>query len=175
MPLGAAAERCCSALWPPLAVQVLIWAASLQLVASLEGAEVWLLPFRHTAHSKRRNVLSQPSAASFRFPVADVRDWVAAMVRNGSWDKHNPGVPPPAPPPPPGAPATEDTQAAQALRSLSASRCTSGGGDETLSAAQPTTSTGRQPRAESARQLQRAGSELKRKGALDIMVQAADL
>jgi hypothetical protein len=96
------------------------------------------------------------------------------MVRSGSWAKHNPGVPPPAPPPPPGAPAAEDTQAAQALRSLSASRCTSGG-DDTCSAAQPTASTGRQPGAEAAGQLQRSGSELKRVGALDIMVHAADL
>ena len=141
-----------------------------------------------------------PPSTICRFPVADVRGWMADMCRRGTWQAHNPGLAPPAAAEAPSPAGTADARvAAEALQSLSASLTASlpagqaasvddGGGGG--AGAQPAVSSRRQrqdaaeaaaaaagPVADGASrgQLQRCGSELKRAGALDIMAVAAGL
>jgi hypothetical protein len=142
---------------------------------------------------------SYPLMPACRFPVEDVRAWMADMCRRGTWQAHNPGLAPPAAAEAPGPAGEADARAAaQALQSLSASQTVSlpagqaasvdgGGGGGGGTDAYPAVSSRRQrqdaseaaagPAAGGASrgQLQRCDSELKRVGALDIMAVAAGL
>ena len=105
---------------------------------------------------------------------------MADMAAAGRWAMHNCGVPylrPDAAAPS----ADEEKAAAEALQSMSASLCSSsaqatgdGGTHQVLSSArQPSVAGADADAASSGVQLQRCGIELKRVGALDIMVLAA--
>lgn len=163
-----------------------------------------LVPRAASASLRRCHVCHRPCPAARgpRFPVADVRQWMAEMVRSGSWQRRNPGTPAPdfeaiaaaAAATGAGAAAAgrkaavlsgrDAEAAAKTLQSLSVST-----GRPAASGAQPAVSTGRQRRASDARTastdaggaaagvpcMQRSGSEVKRVGALDIIAKAADL
>jgi hypothetical protein len=126
---------------------------------------------------------------------------MADMVAKGKWEQYNPGVPPPPPlaqlegvAAPPPAPPTEEEEktAAEALQSMSTSLNSSsvrgdgaplaahssgrhGGAHQGVGKAAEAEVGSPPGRGTPASQLQRCGSELKRKGALDMMVAAADM
>lgn len=100
--------------------------------------------------------------SKYWFPVDDVRAWMAAMVRKGTWELYNPGAPIPRPSQQAGAEhgaaeaaaVTEDDakEAAQVLQNLSVSlgsgrRAGLAGQAHAQAGAEPDLSSGRQPQA----------------------------